>query len=231
MRRSGRGNLGARRRLRQGGAWGLALAGLLAAGCAGAEGGAGAEPPAAPPADTTAPPLPGADRPEVVEGVLNLEGMREPMTYRLYRSPEGYPLPFSTYLPADVRADELSSDEAQAVRFVAAFGGVPNEEIYLSVHFPQERLGMERARARAREIAGSLGRAEPGERERFPWALEWHRVAGEGGRVASVALARHLDRYFFVVLHYPAEAAEGFGPRAGRILDEWRWLDGGALGT
>src|SRR5690606_20230313 len=177
------------------------------------------------------PALPGAGRPEVVEGVITLEGMREPMTYRLYRSPPGFPLPFSTYLPADMEADEVGSGDGDAVRFVAVLGGGRIEEMCVSVYVPPAPLTTEEARARARGIAASRGRVEPGEAGVYPWALEWHRYEGEGSLVGTVALGRHADRYFFVLTRYPAEAGDGFGPRARRVLDEWRWAEGGGLGS
>lgn len=176
-------------------------------------------------------PVPGEGRAEVVEGVLNLEGSREPMTYRLFRSPEGFPLPFSTYVPADMRAEATDPDEGDAVRFVAAFGGVRNQAMYLSARVLPEGLATAQARARARETAEGMGRARPGKGGSFPWALDWYRVEGAGSRVGAVALGRHRGRWFLVVTQHPAEAADGFVPRAARLLDGWRWAEGGGLGT
>ena len=231
MHRDEGANLHARRRSRQGGL-GVVLC-LLAMSWGCADPGGGASPEEAPslPADTTMPPIPGANRPDSVQGVLNLEGSREPMTYRIFRSPEGYPLAFSTYVPADMEVEEAGSGREAEVRFLAAFGGVRNAEMLVSARFPRESLSTEQARARVREIADSLGRAEPGESERYPWALEWYRIDGEGTSVGAVALGRHRDRFFFVITRYPADAGDGFEPRAKRVLDEWRWSEGGGLGT
>lgn len=204
---------------------------LLCWGCAEPDGtpGSGNAPPA--PADTAAPPIPGANRPDSVEGVLNLEGSREPMTYRIFRSPAEYPLAFSTYVPSDMQVEEAGSAGEPEVRFVATVAGVRNEAMFVSARFPREDLSIAQARARTREIAASLGTAEEGKSGRYPWALEWYRIGGDDSAVGTVALGRHRDRFFFIVTRYPAEAEDGFGPRAKRVLDEWRWSEGGALGT
>lgn len=230
MRVSGRVNLRGNGRFRQGRriVAGAGLA-LLGAGCAGAADGPGMEEPPLPPADSVQAPT--SERPDTVEGVINLEGSREPMTYHLYRSPADFPLSFSTYVPADMQAEEVDGDGERAVRFVAVFGGVRNEGMYVGARFPLAALPTEVARERAREIAEELGTVEPAGEGAPAWALESLRFSGEGGSVGRVSLGRHGSRYFFVVTRYPAEAGDGFGPRAARILDEWRWAEGGALGT
>lgn len=233
MRFDGRANLRGSDRFRQGCRTAAAGLALLGAGCAAAGDAPAVEDPPLPPADSVEapPPAPGAERPDTVEGVINLEGSREPMTYHLYRSPADFPLPFSTYVPEDMVAEEVEAAGAREVRFVAAFGGVRNEEMHVRARFPLAELGTEEARERAREIAEAMGSIEPAAEGRHPWALESYRVDGEGSRVGSVSLGRHGSRYFFVVMQYPAEAGDGFGPRARRILDEWRWSGGGGLGT
>ena len=70
---------------------------------------------------------------------------------------------------------------------------------------------------------------KPAADKRFKWSLTERdivSVSKSRGRIVGVAaLGRHGDRLFQVTLHYPEEFAEGFNPRAHRILDEWRWSD------
>lgn len=62
----------------------------------------------------------------------------------------------------------------------------------------------------------------------FPGAVAGYRFRGEGGLVGWVALGQHAGRWFYLVLHHPAEAADGVGPRVAHVLREWRREDDGA---
>src|SRR5690606_15010648 len=91
--------------------------------------------------------------------------------------------------------------------------------------------------AGARELARAFAeryeiRARPSAApDRYAWSLtEWHfsRALPDGdSAIGTVALGRHAGRYFFIATHFPAMYADGFGPRAAKILDEWRWEDTG----
>ena len=156
--------------------------------------------------------------------------MPEPTTFRIFRSPEGFALPFSTYLPDVVVADASAAGEGEAVRFVANFGGQRREAIYLSLHVPPEGTTASEAQQRAREVAESLGSASADEEPRYPWALASYGVRVDA-TTASVALGRHAGRFFYLVSHAPSEALDGWGPRSAHILREWRWADGSMLGS
>ncbi|MDQ3556703.1 MAG: hypothetical protein M3409_07980, partial [Gemmatimonadota bacterium] len=172
-----------------------------------------------------------AERAASVQDTLAIEGMREPVTLRLYTPPAGFPLPFSTYVPEDMRAETVSSGEGDGVRFVAHFGGVPNEHalVHLFV-YPVDALP-EHARETVRAIAESYGPVrEFGEIEpadRFGWAAEQYRISGRGPgsetMIGDVGLGERNGRWFHIVVQHPAEFSDGFAPRAQRILDEWRW--------
>lgn len=185
-----------------------------------------------PPVDTTLqrPAGPPPARADSLVDHLRIEGAQEPMTFHLFRAPEGFPLGFSTYVPGDVDADVLSSGEGDAVRFTARFGGVPNEAALLSVHFPTEERSADDAQRRVREIAASHGAPERVSDGAFSWALEEYRFQTRD-RVGRVALGRHAGRYFEVIVAYPPEMGDGFAPRAHRILGEWRWEDGSRMGS
>lgn len=212
----------------------LALAIVIGVGCAeprtggDASGGEGAT------AGRRSAPLP--PRPDTIHSTITLEGADEPMTFWLYRSPPDFPLPFSTYVPTDMAAAPVAADEADVIRFVAAFGGVRNEQAFLAVAALPEVVDRDAALAMARLVAQRYGavRVEraPDAPPRYTWSLEeWsftRELPGRQKAIGSAALGRHGARYFFIVTHFPEEYAEGFGPRAARILDEWRWEDTGA---
>ena len=176
-------------------------------------------------ADTTAAPaqaVPGAERPETRRDTIMLEGMPEPVTLRLFRTPGGFPLPFSTYFPEDMIAEVTPSGEE--VRFVAAFGGQRNDSAFVAARVYPEGATEEEARARLRAALG--GAVERASEPAYGWGEEEY-VRQGAGTVGRGVLGRHAGRLFHVVVRYPAEYGDGFGPRAGTILDEWRWGDGG----
>ncbi|MBI3952023.1 MAG: hypothetical protein HY314_16375 [Acidobacteria bacterium] len=127
----------------------------------------------------------------------------------------------------------ISSGEGDAIRFIANFGGKRNEDAYLEVFFYPAGTSEAQARALAKEAATSRGLTE--RRADVPNYYKWSlaeygfssKLKGRGSIIGTGALGRHGDRFFRVTLQYPQDYAEGFVPRAHRILDEWRWEDTG----
>ncbi|HEX7118026.1 MAG TPA: hypothetical protein VF212_04525 [Longimicrobiales bacterium] len=209
---------------------------LLGAGCAdrGTDAVAAGDTAAADTATTGTPPAAALPpRPDTIHSTILLEGMADSMTYWLYRSPPAFPVPFTTYVPADMAAEPVASGEGDAFRFVAEFGGVRNEQAFLAVAFPPAGVDEAGARELARAFAAQheIRARRPDVPRRYAWSLEeWDFSRGlPDGRTAigTVALGRHGDRYFYVATHFPEAYADGFGPRVERILDEWRWEDTG----
>jgi hypothetical protein len=212
--------------------WGFVLS--VAVGCAGAaeERYVAEDAVALPAVDTTAERARPAEssRAAEVEGFLTIEGMREPMMFRLFRSPRDFPLDFETYLPADVEAEPVGSGGGDAVAFVPTFGGERGSRARLAITVPEGERSAPEAQRLVREIAGAMGAAERVSSGGYSWALEEHRFRS-GDLVGSVALGRHDGTYFYVTTAYPAEMGDGFGARVARILGEWRWADGSRLGS
>jgi hypothetical protein len=210
---------------------GALFASALAA-CGPGEPEAGEAPPVA--ADTT-PEIPAqatgpTHRAETLQDTLVLEGTPEPITLRLYRTPPGFPLPFSTYVPTDMAAEPVSSGEGDGVRFVAEFGGVRNDSAAVAVMVYPDGATEETARGALRAATGAQGPVARDE-QRHPWALAEFE-GGTGGSVARGMVGRHGGRFFHVLVRYPAEYGDGFAPRAAKLLDHWRWEDGsGGLGS
>jgi len=175
------------------------------------------------PAETAGP----TSRPETLQDTLVLEGMPEPVTLRLYRSPPGFPLAFGTYLPADLVAEPAPSDDA--VHFYANFGGQRNDAARVEMKVYPEGTTEESARNElASTTGGSLVAA--GER-RYPWTLAEY-AAPSGAVVSRGMLGRHDGRFFHLLVRYPAEFGDGFAPRAAMVMKHWQWEDGsGGLGS
>ena len=181
----------------------------------------------APPAGEAPAPAAGgafAPRPDTVTDTLLVEGMPERMRLRLVRSPEGFPLPFSAYVPVDMEMAERPPGEDPAVRFVAAFGGVRNEDAFMELAAYPEGLDERAAVARAEAVAGEG--AEPLDDPGYAWAERGWRWRGEEGGEAYTALlilGRREGRWLHVLRRYPPEYGDGFAPRAGLVLESLRW--------
>jgi hypothetical protein len=180
--------------------------------------------------------VPGLYRPETVRDALEVEGMPQPMTLRLFRTPAGFPLAFSTYLPEDMQpTTQAASGAGDAVAFLAAFGGRRNEDARLAFHVLTAGTDGDEARAFLREsvpggVPGSPTAApRPAAHRRYPWSLDEveYRFRGrdEAPAVGHAALGRRGGYFFTLSIQHPEEFGDGFGPRAARILRDWRWAD------
>jgi len=168
------------------------------------------------------------ERPATKRGTITLEGDAEPITLKLFDSASAsLPLAFTTYIPEDMNPEPAGSGTQKAIRFVANFGGHREREAYMEVLFyPADTT--ESAGKSLLQGADS-SKEKPAADKRFKWSLTERDIVSVSkarGRIVGVAaLGRHGDRLFQVTLHYPEEFADGFVPRARRILEEWRWSD------
>lgn len=166
--------------------------------------------------------------------------MPEPITLDLYQAPDDYPLRFSTYVPEDMDAETDASE--RTAHFTAEFGGIRNDDAFVHLYvFPpdtpaQEAIALARGYKTGRGIPVSEGIEIIADELRPPElrdALEAFRFRyqGEGGLWFSgmVGVARHQDRHYMLVQHYPVEYGDGFGPRADLIFESWEWADGSPL--
>ncbi|MEW5929808.1 MAG: hypothetical protein AB1941_20325, partial [Gemmatimonadota bacterium] len=109
------------------------------------------------PAQSTGP----TSRPDTLRDTLTLEGTAQPMVLRLYRTPPGFPLPFSTYHPADLAPETATSAEGGTVRFVANFGGRRTDSAYVEVRVHPVDVNEEAARRALGAAVGGAGPAAP----------------------------------------------------------------------
>lgn len=164
-------------------------------------------------------------RSDTIEIEFSIEGMTEAMDMYLLKSPEEFPLDFSTYIPVDMRAETVRSDEGNAIRIWAVFGGNTNKNAYLIIYaFPSE-VDAEEARKTAVEKAKTLGDITE-DAKRHPWADAVYSLKGD--RMGFLALAKEKDRWFYLLAAYPPEYADGMGPRIHQVIEKWRWRDSGA---
>jgi hypothetical protein len=172
------------------------------------------------------------ERPETRRLTVEIEGLAEDMRVALYRSPPGFPLPFSTYVPEEMITEAGSTGEGDGVHFVANFGGHRNDAAAVRLVVAPDGAAEEDVVRMLRNMATRLGTELSEEPERrFSWSLREFRNVAPAAQLAAaeglMAIGRRDGRIFVLALHHPAEYGDGFGPRAGVILDEWRWDDTG----
>jgi hypothetical protein len=175
-----------------------------------------------------------ADRPAESRRTVEIEGMEEEVFVRLYHPPDGFPLPFSTYIPESMAAQEVAAGEGDAVAFVAEFGGQRNEAAAVRLVVAPPGMSVD-------DLIGLLGAIVEGlegslvasDFHLFPWADQEFAIDPRPGRLQGVSgvvgVGTRHDRAFAVAVHYPPEYGDGFAPRASLILDEWRWESGERL--
>lgn len=164
---------------------------------------------------------------------IMVEGMPEPIRYAPLRSPDGFPLAFTTRLPERLRAVRESEEQ---IRF--DFDGPAGDSAYLRVVVLPAGTSERRARdvvlALATEIR-ALGSGGQEVREgrvpqEHPGAILAYPLSGQiGGRTIHglIALGTHADRFFYIMEVYPPESGDGVAPRFHYLLSHWRWRDSG----
>lgn len=186
------------------------------------------------PPDEAPPPVRDDIEAEVVEAVdppvsyvdtISIEGTPQEMQVVEYRSPTGFPLGFTTVVPADMEVDLRTSDRGEEVQFVAAFGGVRRPESSLRfVAFPATSDSAEvrdRIEAAVAEVAGTPVERLPGD-----WAVERYRVGD--GYSGSLAVGVEDGNWYYFLTRYPPDYGDGMGPRVDLILRRWQWTGSGS---
>lgn len=174
------------------------------------------------------------ERPASKRGVLMLEGTADTVEFRLVEAPPEFELGFSTYVPADMNVEFDSADGGHSVEFIANFGGRVTPRAYAQVFFYPRSTALPLARTTVDNFITGLNPevdrsvAETPE----PWAYEQTSFSYPHEQqtfVGRIALAQRGAVVFHMLAHYPAEYADGMGPRIAAVLHEWRWADGTPL--
>ena len=155
--------------------------------------------------------------PQEKKDSIGIEGTNQPITLKLIHPPNADP-PFMTYMPKDFVFDPVSSGEGTGYYFYTAFAGKRNPDAYLLLYVFPANTSREDAIARVKDFVSSRGTAKPAEYEAFTFRKDGVQYAG------GIDLRQHGNRYYYIARNYPVEMADGFGPRAAKITDNWKWL-------
>lgn len=165
-------------------------------------------------------------RTDTIKVPLRIEGMVESMRMYLVKSPEGFPIQFSTYVPVEMATDTASRKDGKRINIVANFGGRLNKDARLTIFAFAESLGTKTIHKKVTEIAQKYN-ALPGDSSLHPWAKKTYDLGRE--TFGFLALGRKNNVWFYVLTTYPPRYADGMVPRVNLILEKWRWTDGKLL--
>lgn len=172
-------------------------------------------PSVAAPTDTTGTPL--TYLPQEKRDSIRIEGSWQPITLRLIQ-PESADPPFLTYMPKDFAFDPVSSGAGDGYYFYTSYSGQRNNNAYLLLFVFPRGTAQAEAIERVKTWVASRGAPAPAQYESFQFR--------QGGQLffGSIDLRKHGDRFYYIAHQYPAEFADGFGPRAEKIKSSWKWL-------
>jgi len=157
---------------------------------------------------------------KVIQESIELEGMKEPLALNLY---EGFN--FKTYVPEDFLVESLSSGEGDGYWFYANYENKKVEDVYLHLFFFPETIkeepSIEDKNSLLYHMLPNMNVIDQTDKV-DEWAINEYKNPN-GGEYAM--LGKHGDRYFTMTLRYPGEYAEGFVPRANKIIDHLYWTD------
>lgn len=168
-------------------------------------------------------------RPPTKTETIRVEGEPMEIALKLFDAP-GYP--FTTYFPEEFEVVARSSDEGAAVVFYLAPNGQRNESVYIHFFFPRQEMTVEEMRE---DVLGERGLFEinkwdlMGEYDKVPYEWATTFISFSNGYqkrsdpdfpmiTGRVMIGQVNGKVFRVTTHYPAEYADGFGPREGVIL-------------
>ncbi len=157
--------------------------------------------------------------------VISVEGEETEISLKLYDAASEV---FTTYFPEnDFVAEAGGSGEGTGARFYFSAGGAKNEAVYVAMFFPAQATSLEQIKKLVTQQSGLLQGNQwqvVNQTEEVPYSWAKEKITFYEPRTASepiggeVYIGESDGKAFYVITHYPAEYAEGFGPRADLIL-------------
>jgi len=146
-----------------------------------------------------------------LDDTIMIEGTEESIKLKFYDSEKN----FITYVPEDMLTEKVTVHEKDYYMFYANFLGNKNENVFLKLHFlPKGDVKPESP------FENSTMEPTQNSYKNYPWSLEEY----SGDDVYGI-LGEHNGQYFTIEINRPAEFADGFGPRANKIIQHLYWTD------
>lgn len=172
---------------------------------------------------------------------LQIEGQPQTVPVQPFASGPDFPLPFRTLVPDGSRlvARAQAIPESESLDAEARFDWQPaTDPAFLRLVVLDTTVSETTARGLIRAIStdfGVIGSGGLEYEEAVPppghdWATLGYRLRGVVGSdpvTGWISLGERAGRRFYFMALYPAEYADGLGPRFDFILEHWVWLDTG----
>lgn len=175
------------------------------------------------------------ERPGARQDTLVVAGSAEVMDFALVRSPSGFLVPFSTYVPASMTVEMDTVGPTDMATFTSGEAREMRDEAFMVVGVYPAGTTLLQVQDSIRQfvVSRSPGIDESRGVEPPSWAewavdLSYPRSADEWF-AGSAVIAQYGPRYFHVIQLYPAEYGDGISPRFGAVLEHWRWEDTGLM--
>lgn len=173
------------------------------------------------------------ERPATMRDTITANGVERVETFDLVRSPPGFILPFSTYMPEDLAVE---FDTAGTTDLVTFSGGAGGEAFMMVAIYPAGTTALQvedtvrqLVVSRAPGIDASSAVSPPSWGQ---WAVELSYPESVGEWVAgSAVIAQYGPRFFHVLRLFPARFADEIRPALDAVLEHWRWDDTGRMLT
>ncbi|HEX2168162.1 MAG TPA: hypothetical protein VHG09_13090 [Longimicrobiales bacterium] len=183
-----------------------------------------------PPRDESLP-----ERPAARQDTIVVEGTPEVMDFALVRSPPGFLIPFSTYVPASMTVTMDTAGPTDVATFTSGEAREMMDEAFMTVGIYPAGTTLLQAEDSIREFVVSRGPGIDESRAVEPpswgeWAVELSYPRSlDRWYAGSAVIGQYGPRYFHVLQLYPAEYGDGIRPRFQAVLEHWRWDDTGRM--
>jgi hypothetical protein len=166
---------------------------------------------------------------------LDTPGGSENVTLHRYVAPDDFPLPFTTFIPADFEARPRLDGDAQGIAFFREMERQRGDSalVYLVVLPPEtdEDGARELVRTVAERVRVPGNRTELEPIRQHEWAVVEYPIRSRGSLAEPVegwvALGYQAGRWYYLIARSKSEVWPQFGPLVERILAEWEWTGAG----
>lgn len=178
------------------------------------------------PTEQQADTLASAEAGEVFVDTVSIEGNAEPIELKRYQTPEGFPTPFSTAYPANMVLEETSTPGiGDFVRIVSDPDAAPDSQVLVEFQAYPDTSEFEivyEANRRRAEGYGELSQRRP---HIVGAVTEFTFVSDDDS--GYIVFGERANRYYSILVRFPASYSEGYEPRIESIFKHWQWLNGG----
>ncbi len=164
---------------------------------------------------------PKSPKPNTKTAVISIAGEKTAIALRLYDEHKNL---FTTYFPhQDFSPEGVSSGEGTGAKYIANFGGVRNNNGYISVSFLKSVKNLGQLRRFVNSQSGLIAANKwllisRTQKNSYPWAKE--KIVFRQGRdiTGTLYLGQQKSKVLYVTTYCPVKYGDELAPRADLIL-------------